>query len=298
MVNAMNFLVILINNIGDAFLLVWKFPTNEMYTDLNGDLSLSKDSYLVNNYAESALIGMLKIIHKLRTDQKVLAYSDNDKLLERIPNYQVKLGFGLHTGWCIEGAIGSSYKIDATYLSHHVNFASTLEEKTKEYGVLMAISHEFYEICSLVAQKYFRQIDCYKQKKSKEVKIYTVDVETSFLIPDRESYARTGKQVYAEKINKRFDNLIQIKDPNYRMISRMKEDPELIALMKNVPKNIIKYYKKIFKLYTQGDWKKAKNGLNKILKRKKDGPSMFLLEVMKGYNYKPPKKWKGVREIT
>lgn len=99
-------------NIGDAFLLVWKFPHNEIYTDLNGELTLSKDSYLINNYAESALIALLKIISKTFKDPKILAYSSNEKLLERIPNYHVRLGFGLHTGWCIEGAIGSSYKID------------------------------------------------------------------------------------------------------------------------------------------------------------------------------------------
>jgi len=44
------------------------------------------------------------------------------------------LGFGLHLGWSIEGAIGSSFKIDASYLSSHVNMASSLEERTKEYG--------------------------------------------------------------------------------------------------------------------------------------------------------------------
>ena len=135
-------------NIGDAFLLVWKFPDNEIFAGLNGELTLSKDSYLVNNYAESALFAILKIIYKTYKDPKICAYSLNEKLTQRLPNYHVKLGFGLHTGWCIEGAIGSSYKIDCTYLSHHVNFASTLEEKTKEYGVLVAISHDFYTICS------------------------------------------------------------------------------------------------------------------------------------------------------
>ena len=32
------------------------------------------------------------------------------------PSLQVTLGFGLHCGWAIEGAIGSEYKIDASYL--------------------------------------------------------------------------------------------------------------------------------------------------------------------------------------
>jgi class 3 adenylate cyclase len=36
------------------------------------------------------------------------------------------MGFGLHAGWAIEGAVGSTYKVDATYLSPHVNMAARL----------------------------------------------------------------------------------------------------------------------------------------------------------------------------
>ena len=41
------------------------------------------------------------------------------------------MGFGLHVGWAIEGAIGSNYKIDASYLSPNVNLASRLEAACK-----------------------------------------------------------------------------------------------------------------------------------------------------------------------
>jgi len=46
-------------------------------------------------------------------------------------DYKLYLGFGLHVGWAIEGAIGSDYKIDASYLSPNVNLASRLEYATK-----------------------------------------------------------------------------------------------------------------------------------------------------------------------
>jgi class 3 adenylate cyclase len=60
----------------------------------------------------------------------------------RLPKYSVKMGFGLHFGWGIEvrdyliseGAIGSSFKIDASYLSPNVNLASRLEAATKQFG--------------------------------------------------------------------------------------------------------------------------------------------------------------------
>ncbi len=41
------------------------------------------------------------------------------------------MGYGLHIGWGIEGAIGSEFKIDASYLSPNVNMSSKLEEKSK-----------------------------------------------------------------------------------------------------------------------------------------------------------------------
>jgi class 3 adenylate cyclase len=46
-------------------------------------------------------------------------------------DYKIKMGFGLHLGWAIEGAIGSHFKIDASYLSPNVNMASRLNAATK-----------------------------------------------------------------------------------------------------------------------------------------------------------------------
>lgn len=54
---------------------------------------------------------------------------------ERIPGFKVKLGFGLHLGWAIEGMIGSNFKADASYLSPHVNISARLEAATKQFGV-------------------------------------------------------------------------------------------------------------------------------------------------------------------
>ena len=69
-----------------------------------------------------------------RSDQ-LREYPKNPRLNERIPNYKVKMGYGLHFGWAIEGAIGSQHKVDASYLSPHVNVAGRLEGATKQYGI-------------------------------------------------------------------------------------------------------------------------------------------------------------------
>lgn len=71
-----------------------------------------------------SIISFCKIHAAINKDPSILKYRYNEKLNERMPNYSVKIGFGLHIGWAIEGAIGSAFKIDASYLSPNVNVAA------------------------------------------------------------------------------------------------------------------------------------------------------------------------------
>lgn len=98
----------------------------------------------VKQLADMSVISFIKVIAALKKSRKLLKYKESRKLNERLPNYSVKMGFGLHVGWAIEGAIGSFYKIDASYLSPNVNIASKLEGSTKQYGVSLLISGELY----------------------------------------------------------------------------------------------------------------------------------------------------------
>jgi class 3 adenylate cyclase len=71
----------------------------------------------------------------------------------------VKLGLGLHMGYAIEGAIGSYYKIDASYLSPNVNMAARLEAGTKAYGVPILISGAIYKYFTQATKDQCRQVD-------------------------------------------------------------------------------------------------------------------------------------------
>jgi hypothetical protein len=69
----------------------------------------------------------MKIMAEVAKSSDLQKYRNNDKLKLRIKNYEgVRMGYGLHVGWAIEGGIGSQYKIDASYLSPNVNMASRL----------------------------------------------------------------------------------------------------------------------------------------------------------------------------
>jgi class 3 adenylate cyclase len=121
-------------NIGDAFLLVWKFPEEclEQGTGADGRKTIvPNDSNKVTQIADMSLISFLKIIAAINRDPTILKYREHEELRKHMPGYSVKMGFGLHVGWAIEGAIGSEFKIDASYLSPNVNMASRLEAATK-----------------------------------------------------------------------------------------------------------------------------------------------------------------------
>ena len=127
-------------NIGDAFLLVWKFPENEVKPDPNNpSMLVLSESRQVKQIADMSVISFMKIVAGINLSKKLKKYKEHKGLNERMPNYAVRMGFGLHIGWAIEGAIGSEFKIDASYLSPNVNMASRLEAATKQFGVPILI---------------------------------------------------------------------------------------------------------------------------------------------------------------
>ncbi len=86
------------------------------------------------------------------------------------------MGFGLHAGWAIEGAVGSLQKVDATYLSPHVNMAARLETSSKQYGVPLLASQDFYDLLSPEGQVVMRRLDVVTVKGSEvPIGIYTYD---------------------------------------------------------------------------------------------------------------------------
>jgi hypothetical protein len=125
-----------------------------------------------------AVLSFVKIIAQSREERKLYKYRHNDVLTKRMPGYSVKMGYGMHIGWAIEGAIGSFYKIDASYLSPHVNMSGKLEETTKAYGVMLLLTGELYENFTPKTKTYMRSIDVVLLTGPSTItKLYTCDVD-------------------------------------------------------------------------------------------------------------------------
>merc|ERR1711907_131373 len=94
---------------------------------------------------DKALYAFLKFTVLLRRfDKFVTEFSpqSSQRLYQRMPNYRCAMGMGLHVGEAVEGAIGTPQKIDATYISLHVNNSEFLESSTKTYKVPLLMSPE------------------------------------------------------------------------------------------------------------------------------------------------------------
>ena len=80
----------------------------------------------ISTFTDRAVIGMLKSFAGIHRDNKLRAWSRDFRLSAGVGAFSVDMIFGMDAGWAVEGAVGSEYKIDATYLSPHVNMASRM----------------------------------------------------------------------------------------------------------------------------------------------------------------------------
>lgn len=127
-------------NLGDTFLLLWK-----VY-EIDPDMDVDPDSVLVNetHVTELAVYSCLKTIAKINAYLHIRKYNQEPKILEQIPDFKNELEFGLHKGSAYEGAVGSFWKIDATYVSPDVTVAARLNLACDYYGVSFIFSRQIY----------------------------------------------------------------------------------------------------------------------------------------------------------
>jgi len=214
--------------------------------------------------ADNALMSFLKTMVEMGRSRDLNAYADDARLLTRFESpYKVKMGYGLHVGWAIEGAIGSTFKIDASYLAPDVNMSSRLEAATKQFRTPILVSHWFYELLSPLVKGHCRAIDCVTVKGSiQPMCLYTCDV-----------------------VNEEVERFQFVED--------------IKKLQKDLPAGFFEEFKKGCDAYFAGDWGAAQAQLQRVLDMKpEDGPSVTLLEVMERTGFKAPDDWAGYRALT
>ncbi|CAB9497814.1 whole genome shotgun sequence [Seminavis robusta] len=264
----------------------------------------------ISTFTDCAVIGMLKSYASIHRDKKLLTWNDDFRLGAGVGAFTVSLIYGMDAGWAVEGAVGSEYKIDATYLSPHVNMASRMMSACKQYGVSILLSQAVQELMSDAARSKLRHLDTVTVKGSSvKQRIYTYDARNRGV--DFFLFSRTDDQADFEA--DRYS-------PNMWNV-----DQDLKAMRQHLEDDFLDEFKAGRKAYLQGDWPLAVEKLNianeimletaveagylvdpstdavpheEELAEHGDGPTLFLLNYIKSKGGVAPDDWEGWHPLT
>ena len=205
--------------------------------------------------------------------------------VETFEDFHIHMGYGMHIGWAIEGAIGSKYKIDASYLSPNVNMSARLEAATHQFGCPFLISEWVVTEMTPAARKYVRLVDRICVVGSKiPMEIWTIDI-----------------------FNYNIDNFLQpeIADNGIQKSVDWATNPHLLQMREGIDPTWRPTYDEGVVAYLEGDWDRARNALRKAQAlNPNDGPTRSLIKQMEERDNICPKDWKrdgesrGFRQLT
>lgn len=261
----------------------------------------------VDILADKALIGYLKIIAELNRNHQILAYRAEPRLTKNgTVDFKVRMGFGLHAGWAIEGAVGSIHKVDATYLSPHVNMAARLETSSRQYGVSLLASENFYDLLSHDGQDCMRRLDVVTVKGSEvPIGIYTYDTNQDQIFytptPRQSRTPAVGTPSTPNSVGHR--EFLTNVTPTDEVFER---DSDMLQLRAHVTDEFKNLFTDGINAYLNGDWthsrtllEQADNMMKQLLVGSDgDPPSKTILAYMEDKNWQAPANWKGFRPLT
>lgn len=278
-------------NTGDTFLMVWRIPT------------ISEERNKSSKIADMSMLAFTRILAAVHRSPVLAQYRGHPGLQQRLGrNCRVNITSALHYGWAIEGAVGSEFKIDASYLSPNVSIAESLEKATKIYGVSLLIAESVIAMCSPAMASKCRLIDRVIIRGSvAPMELFAIDLDYMFLSVEpalgpqkwtsRERF-KVRQFLESEKESKWGDEV--------EIINFFNENTDIASMRFRYTLEFIHVFKMGFQNYTEGEWEVAERMLRRTREMLgvEDGPSAALLRFMeKDYNFHAPEGWHGVREL-
>lgn len=277
-------------NSGETFLLIWRLSRLEVEEDVTA----------VADYSCIAFAQIHSAIHR----STVLAeYRKHPGLQQRLGSYcRVQLGFGLHAGWAIEGAVGTEYKIEASYLSPNVSIASAMQSAaTFYYGVPIVLSEAVVALNSSTLTERYRHIDYVSVRGStRPIKVYSLDLDFREVEVDKPAETRPWNPRLRFKVRQFLESEKRTRWQHVRVAGQKKLDDEIEIMRRRFTTEFLQVFKMGFSNYFEGEWDTARRLLNttRTMLNAEDGPSIALLGFMESYGFHAPPHWGGVRELV
>lgn len=196
----------------------------------------------IRGFADRAILGMLKSFASLHRDRYLQDWKNDPRLRNTRSSYSVDVIYGMDAGWAVEGAVGSEYKIDATYLSPHVNMASRMMSASKQYGATILLSKSVEKLLSKPCRTKLRHLDTvYVKGSAIKQAIYTYDARSAgvdfFLLERTPEQADRESESYTPAI--------------------WDQDSDLLAMRRHATDEFMETYHNAVKQYLEGNWADA-----------------------------------------
>jgi hypothetical protein len=216
-------------------------------------------------------------------------------------NFNVSVSLGLHYGWAIEGAIGSEFKIDASYISPDVNVCQSVEGASTVFGVPLMMSQGFTERCSKDVRAEFRVVDhVLIHGAAKPFYLYSMDLDVDMM---KVFQASQSKELRTEtKLRKRMNRELRKRQKgsdDYDPARVFLNDADIMTARSKYPSSFFENYGVAVRNYDAGEWEVAREFflLTQDMLGDVDTPSSCLLNYMTEFDFKCPDNWQGYRHF-
>jgi class 3 adenylate cyclase len=280
-------------NMGDSFMVTWMVPDkDEQERMLKGGLECSDK---MQELTDRSLIAFIKVLNEIRRAADLAAYGKHPKIIPRFGvSYKVSMCCSLHAGWGVEGAIGSKHKIDASYISPHVNIAARVLDITPKYGVELLFTDSITDNLCTKARVRTRKVDCVLLKASVEpISVHTFDL-TKAIVPVGEGHS-VGQIVPVKE-----KSMAELASAPVDFIFVMDQDivgSDSAHRQEGITGEFIACWCHAYDNYVRGTWDEALTMFQRCtnLLLDSDGPSECLIAFIQEHACVPPPSWKGYR---
>lgn len=277
-------------NNGDTYLVVW---------------TIKKDAEdeVMQRMADMSVVALARILAAVHRSPLLATYREHPGLLQRMgTSCRVNVTSGLHFGWAIEGAVGSEFKIDASYLSPNVSIAESIERATKIYDVSILLSESVMRMCTPKIAATLRLIDRVVIAGSREpFNLYVIDFDVRSLTvepPSSKQWIWNSRTRFRVRQHLEMEKGLKFKE-EFDLLEVMLRDPDIATMRFRYTLEFTQIFNMGYQNYSQGEWATAQRFLKRTheMLGVKDGPSEALLSFMNGREA-APEKWAGVRELS
>jgi len=252
--------------------------------------------------ADMAAMSFAKILGAVHRAPVLAAYRAHPRLQQRLgTGTRVNITFGLHSGWAIEGAVGSEFKIDASYLSPNVSLTNNIETATRVYQVPILISQAVADQMSPVMFEKCRLIDRVLMKGSAlPLRLYCLDLDYLALAVDPPRDPNMKWNLRERFKARQFLEVEKQRKLEAEIADEFKNAKDLQRMRRRYTNGFLQMFHMGFQNYINGEWQVAKRFLtNAIINEMHDGPSKALLLFMKEpHHFQAPPNWQGIRSLN